>query len=273
MTIKKYLSDYKSKGYVLIPNLVSGDFCDLLKKKLNLYYKKYSNRYADIGVKKNTLADKVDEKTVYNMHNKSLIWFKLFENKTVIKILDVLLKEGSYQNKEPYYLGNISARCPLIGNQGQQLHCDSGMPGVNYNISVNVLWMLDDFTKENGATRIVTGSFKFKKYAKTGKKYKNEKIISGKKGSVIIFNPNLWHGSGPVLVDESRWGVILGYYRWFKKPSFDYMFNTPNNIYKKLSKKQKKLLGFDTVPPSDEFTRVTRRSSFFEKPHKYHLPR
>ena len=47
-------------------------------------------------------------------------WFKLFENKTIIKILDVILKKGSYKNSEPYYLNNISARSPLKGNKGHK---------------------------------------------------------------------------------------------------------------------------------------------------------
>ena len=63
--------------------------------------------------------------------------------------------------------------------------------------------------------------------------------------------------------------MILGYARWFIKPSFDYMLNTPLKIYKKLNKKQKSLLGFNLIPPKDEFTRTTRKSSFFEKPKSY----
>jgi hypothetical protein len=39
-------------------------------------------------------------------------------------------------------------------------------------------------------------------------------------------------------------------------------------IYSKLTKEQKALLGFDLIPPKDEFTRMTRRSNFFEKPSK-----
>jgi len=32
------------------------------------------------------------------------------------------------------------------------------------------------------------------------------------------------------------------------------------------------LLGFNLVPPKDEFTRLRRRSSFFERPFNYALP-
>ena len=39
------------------------------------------------------LADKSLEKVVYNLHNKNLSWFKLFEHKTVLKILDKFSKK------------------------------------------------------------------------------------------------------------------------------------------------------------------------------------
>ena len=47
----------------------------------------------------------------------------------------------------------------------------------------------------------------------------------------------------------SRWAYALGYARWFIKPSFDYMRNTPSEIYNALDDNQKKLMGFYNVPP------------------------
>ena len=51
------------------------------------------------------------------------------------------------------------------------------------------------------------------------------------------------------------------------------MQNTPRKIYNKMTSKQKSLLGFDSVPPKDEFTRLRRRSTTFEIPKKYILPK
>lgn len=262
---------FKKNGYLLLENLISEKKCLFYKKKLNEYYDKYSSKYAQ-DKNSNSLSNKTNEKVVYNLHNKDYFWFELFENKKVKTVLDILLKEGSYQDNEPYYLANISARCPLQFNKGQQLHVDNSLPGINYNLSVNVLWMIDDFTKHNGPTRILPRSHLLKKYATNGKVYKNEKLITAKKGSALIFNTSLWHGGSRKDDVSSRWAIILGYYRWYLKPSFDYIQNTPNNIYKKMTKEQKRLLGFDVIPPRDEFTRVRRRSINFEKPNNYKLP-
>lgn len=267
--LKNLVNEIKKKGYIILPNVISKNKCEKFKKILNKNFEIYKDSYC--GINKDGLANKQDEKVVFNLHNKNYEFFELFQHKNVLDILDILLKEGSYKNDEPYYLNNISARCPLKGNKGQLIHLDSNLAGVNYNIIVNVMWLLDDFDEKNGSTYVVPKSHLVKKYANNNNKIRNKILVKAKKGSVIIFNANLWHGGSEKKNQRSRWAILLGYARWFIKPSFDYMQNTPINIFNKLSSKQKSLLGFDLVPPKDEFTRITRRSVKFEVPSIYNL--
>lgn len=269
--------DYKKQldelGYVVLPDLISPEECEQYKALLERDYEKYKEAYYFEDVQSNHgLSDKSKEKVVFNLHNKDLSWFKLFEHPEVIKVLDSVLYDGSYKNGEPYYLNNISARCPLLGNPGQQLHLDSRLAGVNYCLVANVLWMLDDFTPENGATRIVPGSHKFITFTEDGKVYDEEILVTGKKGTAIIFNANIWHGGGGNFDGSSRWALALGYARWFIKPAFDYMRNTPKEIFDQLTDEQKKLIGFNCAPPKDEFTRTRRLSKNPETPFPYSLP-
>lgn len=269
--------DYKKQldelGYVVLPNLILPEVCDQYKELLEQNFQQYSSSYIGVGnITSHGLNDKSYEKVVYNLHNKDISWYKLFEHPEILKVLDTVLSDGSYKGQDPYYLNNISARCPLLGNKGQQLHLDSRLAGVNYCLVANVLWMLDDFTPENGATRVVPGSHKFMSYTEDGKVYDEEILITGKKGSAIIFNANLWHGGGGNFDGTSRWALALGYARWFIKPAFDYMQNTPKEIYDLLTDSQKQIIGFNCVSPKDEFTRVRRLSEIPEEPFPYQLP-
>ncbi len=274
MNTMDYKHQLETNGYALIPNLITSDQCEYFKDKLEEYYNKFSPLYDKADPTAAILLDnKSGEKVVYNLHNKNISWFTLFEHPEILTLLDFMLKEDSYGNSEPYYLNNISARCPLKGHAGQQLHVDSNLPGINYCIITNVLWALDDFTLENGATRVVPGSHKWRKFALDGVMHSDEVRITASKGSAIIFNANLWHGGAENTTDNSRWAVALGYARWFIKPSFDFMQNTPEHIYNKLSDTQKKLLGFNLTPPKDEFTRLRRRSETSEQPFPYKLPK
>ena len=263
---------FKERGFIILEDLLKTEECEFYKNLLERDFELYSSKYANSNAQNiNELSSKFKEKVVYNLHNKSLNWFKLFEHSKVIEILNKILSEGSYNNSEPFYLYNNSARCPLKGNIGQQLHIDSNLPGVNYCLVANVMWALDDFTIKNGATRIIPGSHNRKTYADNGKTYDDEILLELKKGSVVIFNANIWHGGGPNIDGSSRWAVLLGYSRWFIKPSFDYMKNTPSDIYQNLTLAQKKLLGFDLIPPKDEFSRLRRRSEIPEIPDNYKI--
>ncbi|MDF3033471.1 MAG: hypothetical protein K0R76_425 [Alphaproteobacteria bacterium] len=274
VSIEEHIKQIDINGFTLIPNILSDSDCENYKQMLERDYEKYSPLYCDADAAYLTsLAHKGGEKVVYNLHNKSLAWYTLFEHDVVLSILDVFLRKGSYQSQEPYYLNNISARCPLIGHPGQQLHLDSNLPGVNYCIIANVIWLFDDFTIDNGATRVVPGSHKWQFYAPDNANHKDEVRIIGRRGSVLIFNANLWHGGGENTNGHSRWALLLGYARWFVKPSYDFMQNMPHDIYNQLTDKQKDLLGFRLVPPKDEFTRQRRRSDNFEVPFNYNLPR
>ena len=111
-----------------------------------------------------------------------------------------------------------------------------------------------------------------KKFAENKKIYDNEIILEAEAGNVLIFDGNLWHGGGACTVEKSRWALILGYARWFIRPSFDFMKNTPKKIYKNLNLSQKKLLGYNLNSPKDEFTRTRRISPSPEIPTSYRLP-
>ncbi|MDP5143179.1 phytanoyl-CoA dioxygenase family protein [Rheinheimera baltica] len=259
-------------GYVVVPNLLSAEKCAYFRRLLESNYTDYAEHYATASSDKGTLSDKSNEKVVFNLHNKSVDWFELFEHPRILAIVSAVLQQGSYQQNEPYYLNNISARCPLLGYPGQQLHIDSGLPGVNYCLKANVVWLLDDFTALNGATRIVPGSHNWTSFPPDGQRHPDEVLITGSQGSALIFNANLWHGGGANVTDNSRWALLLGYARWFIKPSFDFLQNTPDEIYQQLTDAQKRLLGFHLIPPKDEFTRLRRISAQPAQPAPYQLP-
>jgi len=139
---------------------------------------------------------------------------------------------------------------------------DSNLPGKgSYPLVMIVIIMLDDFTSENGATRVVPSSHLRDDYAESNKKYENEISIKGKVGDVIIINGSLWHGSEKNSTSLERWSINIGYARWFIKPSFDIPRSLNKDIYNKMNEFERELMGLKTVPPIDEFDRLTRKSN------------
>jgi ectoine hydroxylase-related dioxygenase (phytanoyl-CoA dioxygenase family) len=99
---------------------------------------------------------------------------------------------------QTYCLGGLHGRNPLPGFGQQGLHSDCLRGQRNECILITALWMLDDFTLENGATRVVPGSHRItrplsKDLAQPLARHRDEKIIVGRAGSVLMFNGYLWH--------------------------------------------------------------------------------
>tara|TARA_B110000037_G_scaffold175553_1_gene200176 strand:- start:2299 stop:3093 length:795 start_codon:yes stop_codon:yes gene_type:complete len=257
-----HINNILKNGFTLIKGVINRDECDNIKKISQDLYKKYKKK---IKIK-NPL-----EEAIYNLHNKDKIFLKYIDYDKTYKVVKKLLSTGAYANNSDPIIRQTAIRNPIIGH-AQQLHNDTRIIGCKFPLIIQVIYMLDDFTKLNGATRIVPKSHLKDEYAKSNKKYNNEKIITGQKGDAIILDASIWHGSAKKTIKNDRWGMIYSYCRWFLKASFDHNKNTPIKFYKKLSLEQRKILGFNFNPPKDEFCRSSGRSKKPETPEKYNLP-
>lgn len=83
---------------------------------------------------------------------------------------------------------------------GQPLHVDMGaVPDEKGYWVCNSVWMLDDFTSENGATRLIPGSHRWGTrpqdlLADPMAPHPQEILLTGKAGSIAVMNAHLWHG-------------------------------------------------------------------------------
>ncbi len=93
---------------------------------------------------------------------------------------------------------NYRAALPGFGHQG--LHADWGGAVAAGDYSVcNSVWLLDDFTALNGATRVVPGSNRSGTSPKDVmadpvQPHPDEVLLTAPAGTVVIFNAHTWHG-------------------------------------------------------------------------------
>ena len=110
-----------------------------------------------------------------------------------------LLAAAHHVLGRPFHPLLLGARDPLPGFGGQGLHADwlPRAPGDPFAV-VTALWMLDDFTAENGATRVVPGSHRMpgmvpRQLAQPDARHPDQEIVTGRAGSALVFNGHLWH--------------------------------------------------------------------------------
>ena len=85
-------------------------------------------------------------------------------------------------------------------------------PWPSGNLTGQTIWMLDDFTEENGATGVVPGSHRKLHRPDNPKQWRDDaKIVTGSRGSVAVFHGALWHTVRPNRTDQPR-SCLLGMY-------------------------------------------------------------
>ncbi len=98
-------------------------------------------------------------------------------------------------------LSSLNARsADPHSDEGQPLHVDMGaIPDARGYWVCNTVWLLDDFTAENGATRMVPGSHRWGTRPQDVlgdpmAPHPDEVLLIGRAGSIAVMNAHLWHG-------------------------------------------------------------------------------
>lgn len=130
-----------------------------------------------------------------------------------------LLAAAHHVLKSEFKLGGFTGRDPLPGFGQQGLHTD----WIRRQLSdpfqiINSIWMLDDLTPENGATRIVPGTHKLiqvvpKGMANPDGHHPQEQFVTAPAGSVLIFNSHLWHSGMRNNSSRSRRVLLCNFVR------------------------------------------------------------
>jgi ectoine hydroxylase-related dioxygenase (phytanoyl-CoA dioxygenase family) len=98
-------------------------------------------------------------------------------------------------------LSSLNARsADPNGEVPQPLHVDmAAIPDERGYWVCNAVWMLDDFTRENGATRVIPGSHKWGRRPQDvledpSAPHPQETLVLGRAGSIAVMNAHAWHG-------------------------------------------------------------------------------
>ncbi len=97
---------------------------------------------------------------------------------------------------------SLNSREALPGTGAQVFHEDYSKPvksGEWGRVACNTIWLLDDFNKTNGATRILPGSHRKEKtpgevMEDTNAMHPEQIQLIAPAGTVVVFNAHLWHG-------------------------------------------------------------------------------
>ena len=261
LSTKQIIKKLDNSGYCIVENVLPKKSCNNIKLsientfakiKLNKHFKDELSKQGQVVIRDLIL---LEPKSFLPLLNLSLIHKVLpaiFNDKY---ILDNFMASNSIKTKNKYKA---------------LVHIDSHLPSkeLKNTSDVVVLLCLDEFTKENGCTKIWPGSHKsgvrIQNEKKKLSKKKSFKYVEAPKGSVVFFLGQSWHQIGKNINNNSRWGILIHFKRWWIKPSTDFTKCGPK-IFKVLNKKQKELLGFTSISPKFNFKIQTKELKTLRK--------
>ena len=132
------------------------------------------------------------------------------------------------------------------GERAQALHRDSTMypfrrPGPE--VFVNAIWALDEFTADNGATRILPGSHRWDDDRLPGAGDART-AAEMPRGGVVVYLGSVWHGGGANPSGARRTGVAFGYtLGWLRQEENQYLA-VPPALARTLPIELQRLIGY-----------------------------
>ena len=146
-------------------------------------------------------------------------------------------------------LSSLNSRAALPGQGHQGLHADwgTGVGPDGYQVC-NSIWLLDDFTAENGATRVVPGTHRSgdvpaHAVADPLAPHPDEIQLLAPAGTVVVFNSHLWHGGTTNHSGQPRRAVHSYFTRRAQPQQLDQREYLRHSTYERLSPAARWIIG------------------------------
>lgn len=173
-------------GFAPLPGILSDDQLVAIRARL-AELSEQEGESAGLEVHQEVGTDRLSD-----LVNKDPMFDVCFTHPAVLAAVQHVLGE--------FKLSSLNSRAALPGKGHQGLHADWGEPVTPSEYQVcNSIWLLDDFTAENGATRVVPGSHRSGQrpadaMADPQATHPDEAQLVAPAGTVVIFNSHVWHG-------------------------------------------------------------------------------
>lgn len=181
-------------GYVVMPGVIDSKWLERLRTAFESELEKDGHT---------PVVKESGTRHINDLVNRGPVFEGIYTNPRILAAVYHILRDA-------FRVGQIGGRDPLPGYGQQGLHADwtARSKGEPFFI-VTAIWLLDDFTAENGATRVVPGTHHLlgqppKSFADPASRHPDQRIIVAQAGSVLVFNGHLWHSGTANKSSRSR---------------------------------------------------------------------
>ena len=245
-------------GYVVIENVLDTETLSQVRERVEELYALEGDRSGA------EFRQEPGSRRLANLVDKGEIFERLVANSRVLELVAHVLGPK-------FKLSSFNARSANPhSSEAQPLHCDAGaLPDAAGYWVCNTIWLLDDFTLENGATRVVPGSQTWTKLpqdvlADPAAGHPEEVILTAPAGTVVVMNTHAWHGGTANRSSMDR-RALHAFYCRYDKPQQQYQKRLLRpETQARLTPELRRLLALDD-PLNDELSSAEKKASGFLK--------
>ena len=245
-------------GYLVIENLMSAELLDQVRRRVDELFEQEGPSAGS------EFKQEPHSRRLANLVDKGEIFERIIETPRVLECMEHVLGPR-------FKLSSLNVRSADPHNEwSQPLHADSAAVADSQGYWVcNSVWMLDDFTLENGATRMIPGSHRWGMAPDPASmdvyaQHSQEILLTGRAGTVVIMNAHMWHGGTANRTGAHRRAMHVYYTRW-DKPQQQYQKRLLSpEVQRRSTPAGRRLLALDD-PLNDELSSQFSNMSGFLK--------
>lgn len=221
-------------GYTIVENAIEPDLVAALEEDLTRLERALGAVPAD--------NDFEGRKTVriYNLLAHGKLYERIPVHTRVLPIIERVLDPGCL-------VSSLSSIAIGPGEIGQPMHADDQLiplPKPHQAIICNTMWAITEFTRDNGATRIIPGSHLRDGSPSPVTRYDGVIPAEMPRGSVLVYHGSLWHKGGANRTDRSRVGIAMNYCAGFIRQQENQQLGIPREVAQGFSPRLRELVGY-----------------------------
>ncbi|MFD0849728.1 phytanoyl-CoA dioxygenase family protein [Sphingosinicella xenopeptidilytica] len=225
----------REHGYVIVDNLVTNDLMDRIGAEMAPYVERCGQ----------------GRDSFFGFHTKrtgAMIARSPASHELVMNPLALETAQKFLDKATSFRLNLTQVMTILPGGEPQKLHCDEiawdffPFP-LDYNVQLNMIWAMTDFTDVNGATRIVPGTHKF--HADPDHYGEADMVCAEMpRGSALFYTGKVLHAAGCNRSDQHRQGINITYsVGWVCQEENQYL-STPLEVARTLPDDLLRVMGY-----------------------------
>lgn len=250
--------DLDELGYTILPGFMSADFHRRLASRIEeLFETEGENAGSEFRKEEGA-------RRLANLCNKGDVFLEVVTNPQLLALMEAVLGED-------FKLSSLNARsADPLSDSPQPLHVDmGGLPDERGPWVCNSVWLIDEFTSENGALRAVPRSHKWGKRPQEVMEdpkggHPDEVLITAPAGTLVIMNAHLWHGGSGNRTQRPRTALHAFYCRGDKPQQQFQKRLLDNEVLERLTAAERRILAIDD-PRNDELSAAPATVSGFLK--------